>query len=59
MKFSSKIEKCSLSPMRKFAALAEGAEERGLHIYRLNIGQPDLPTPEAFLKACAAFTSRC
>ena len=42
MKFSSKIEKCSLSPMRKFAALAEGAEERGLHIYRLNIGQPDL-----------------
>lgn len=55
MKFSSKIEKCSLSPMRKFAALAEGAEERGLHIYRLNIGQPDLPTPEAFFESLRSF----
>ena len=55
MKFSSKIEKCSLSPMRKFAALAEGAEARGLHIYRLNIGQPDLPTPEAFFESLRSF----
>ena len=55
MKFSSKIEKCSLSPMRKFAALAEGAEERGLHIYRLNIGQPDLPTPASFFERLRSF----
>ena len=48
MKFSSKIEKCNLSPMRKFAPLAEAAAERGLNIFRLNIGQPDLPTPESF-----------
>ena len=48
MKFSSKIERCSLSPMRKFAAVAERADERGLHIFRLNIGQPDLPTPDSF-----------
>ncbi len=48
MKFSSKIEKCSLSPMRKFAAIAERADERGLNIFRLNIGQPDLATPASF-----------
>ena len=55
MKFSSKIEKCSLSPMRKFAAVAERADERGLHIFRLNIGQPDLPTPESFWERLRSF----
>lgn len=33
------------SPIRKLAPLAYKAEERGVKIYRLNIGQPDLPTP--------------
>ena len=55
MKFSSKIEKCSLSPMRKFAAVAERADERGLNIFRLNIGQPDLPTPESFWERLRSF----
>ena len=34
------------SPIRKLAPLAYKAEERGVKIYRLNIGQPDLPTPQ-------------
>ena len=34
MKFSSKIEKCGLSPMRKFAPAAAAAEKRGVKIYR-------------------------
>ena len=55
MKFSSKIEKCSLSPMRKFAAVAERASERGLNIFRLNIGQPDLPTPRPFFEVLRGF----
>ena len=55
MKFSSKIEKCSLSPMRKFAAIAERADERGLNIFRLNIGQPDLPTPHTFFDRLQSF----
>lgn len=33
------------SPIRKLAPLADKAEDRGVMIYRLNIGQPDLPTP--------------
>ena len=39
------------SPIRKLAPLAEAAKERGIHVYHLNIGQPDLPTPRAALEA--------
>ncbi len=39
------------SPIRKLAPLAEAAEARGVKIYRLNIGQPDLPSPRAALDA--------
>lgn len=34
------------SPIRKLAPLANAAKERGVHVYHLNIGQPDLPTPK-------------
>ena len=37
------------SPIRKLAPLAYKAEERGIKIYKLNIGQPDLPTPQKAL----------
>lgn len=37
------------SPIRKLAPLAYEAEDRGVYIYRLNIGQPDLPTPKKAL----------
>ncbi|MDE6310762.1 MAG: pyridoxal phosphate-dependent aminotransferase [Muribaculaceae bacterium] len=37
------------SPIRRLVPLAVEAMERGTKVYRLNIGQPDLPTPpEAF-----------
>ena len=39
------------SPIRKLAPLAEAAENRGIKIYKLNIGQPDLPTPRKALDA--------
>ena len=39
------------SPIRKLAPLAEAAKRRGLHVYHLNIGQPDLPTPQVALDA--------
>lgn len=34
------------SPIRKLAPLASAAKERGVHVYHLNIGQPDLRTPQ-------------
>ena len=39
------------SPIRKLAPLATAAKNRGVKIYHLNIGQPDLPTPEVGLEA--------
>ena len=39
------------SPIRKLVPLADGAKARGIHVYHLNIGQPDLPTPKAALDA--------
>lgn len=43
------------SPIRKLAPLAARAAERGIHIYHLNIGQPDLPTPTVALDAIRNF----
>ena len=39
------------SPIRKLAPLAFEAKQRGVHVYHLNIGQPDLPTPQKALDA--------
>lgn len=39
------------SPIRKLAPLALAAKERGIKVYHLNIGQPDLPTPQCGLDA--------
>ncbi len=39
------------SPIRKLAPLAVEAKRRGIKVYHLNIGQPDLPTPQCGLDA--------
>ena len=39
------------SPIRKLAPLAYEAKSRGVKVYHLNIGQPDLPTPQCALDA--------
>lgn len=56
MKFSSKIEKCGLSPMRKFAPYANEAVKNGKKLYHLNIGQPDIATPAAYFEAVRNFS---
>ena len=56
MKFSSKMEKCGLSPMRKFNGYAAEAVKRGIKIYHLNIGQPDIITPDAYFQAMREFS---
>ncbi|MDE6534468.1 MAG: pyridoxal phosphate-dependent aminotransferase [Muribaculaceae bacterium] len=39
------------SPIRKLVPLSNDAKRRGLKVYHLNIGQPDLPTPQEGLDA--------
>jgi aspartate aminotransferase len=41
------------SPIRKLAPYAEDAKKRGIHVYHLNIGQPDIPTPKEVFDAIA------
>ncbi len=39
------------SPIRKLAPYAEAAKKRGTKVYHLNIGQPDIETPQSILEA--------
>lgn len=58
MQISINANRCEPSPMRKFHPYAVQAEKEGKHIYHLNIGQPDLPTPETYYEAIRTFDSR-
>ena len=49
LQISQRGIKMPQSPIRKLAPLAYKAEDEGVKIYRLNIGQPDLPTPQKAL----------
>lgn len=52
---SRRVERAPASPIRKLAPSAEAARQRGLHVYHLNIGQPDFATPAPILDAIRAF----
>ena len=56
MKLSSKIQRCELSPVRKFYPYEMAAVEKGLKVRHLNIGQPDIETPRVFFEAISRFS---
>lgn len=56
MKFSSRIEKSQLSPIRKFYPYQVACNKKGIKIYHLNIGQPDIQTPPAYFEAIRDFS---
>ena len=58
MKLSSKMERCGLSPMRKFNPYADKVKERGIKIYHLNIGQPDVETPAPFYETLKNYADK-
>lgn len=45
-KLSNRGLQMPASPIRKLVPYAEGAKKKGVHVYHLNIGQPDIETPE-------------
>ena len=48
---SDRIQGIPLSPIRKLTPLADEAKSRGIKVYHLNIGQPDIHTPEEGMDA--------
>jgi aspartate aminotransferase len=58
MKISKRGELLPASPIRKLIPFAEQARKRGLKIYYLNIGQPDIETPPEFWNAIKNYSNK-
>lgn len=58
MKISINANRCEPSPMRKFHPLAVKAKKSGKKIYHLNIGQPDIETPQVYYDAVREFADK-
>ncbi len=48
---SLRAEQMPPSPIRKLVPYSESAKKRGIHVFHLNIGQPDIETPQLFFDA--------
>lgn len=55
---SKRARDMQASPLRKLAALAEQRKKKGIKVYHLNIGQPDLPTAPAVFNAMKNFDQK-
>lgn len=55
---SEKAQIVPASPIRKLVPFAEAAKKAGKTVYHLNIGQPDIQTPEAALNAIHHFDDK-
>jgi aspartate aminotransferase len=55
---SSKAEAMPASPIRKLVPYSEAAKKRGMKVYHLNIGQPDIETPQVVRDAMRAQDAR-
>lgn len=51
MEISNRAELMPQSPIRKLARYADAAKRNGIHVYHLNIGQPDIETPQCAIDA--------
>ncbi|OGC41446.1 aspartate aminotransferase [candidate division WOR-3 bacterium RBG_13_43_14] len=52
---SRRAEEMPYSPIRKLASYADEAKKRGVHVFHLNIGQPDIETPVEIFKAISDY----
>ncbi|CEO04410.1 aspartate aminotransferase [[Clostridium] sordellii] len=57
MNFSNRVISMQSSPIRKLVPYATSAKERGIKVYHLNIGQPDIKTPKGFFEAINKFNN--
>ncbi len=54
-KISARATEMQASPIRKLIPFAVAARKRGINVFPLNIGQPDIPTPEPIRDAIKSF----
>ena len=57
-KISERASRMPASPIRKLVPLSDEAKAKGIKVYHLNIGQPDIPTPPAFMDAVRNYDRR-
>ena len=50
-KTSKRVANTPTSPIRRLVPFAEAAKKRGVQVFHLNIGQPDIETPKTGVKA--------
>ena len=50
LNISNRIQGMQASPIRKLIPYADEAKKRGIHVYHLNIGQPDIETPRYIIE---------
>lgn len=55
IRLSNRAEQMPASPIRKLVPFAQEAKKRGVKVYHLNIGQPDIKTPELFFESIKNF----
>ncbi|OGG15133.1 aspartate aminotransferase [Candidatus Gottesmanbacteria bacterium RIFCSPHIGHO2_01_FULL_39_10] len=55
LSISTRAKNTPASAVRKLVPLSDSAKKRGVKVYHLNIGQPDLPTPKPILNAIKSF----
>lgn len=55
MRYSKRVGSMQASPVRKLVPYATAAKKKRIKVYHLNIGQPDIKTPEGFMKAIREF----
>jgi len=58
MKLSERASNIQASPIRKLKPYADAAKAKGIKVYHLNIGQPDIETPEEMLNVYANYQDK-
>ena len=58
MFISERLQSMQWSPIRKLTPIAQATKKKGIKVYHLNVGQPDIDTPEGFFKALREYEGK-
>ncbi|MFA7543827.1 MAG: pyridoxal phosphate-dependent aminotransferase [Candidatus Cloacimonadaceae bacterium] len=58
MQISKRAQNIQASPIRKLMPYANSAKAKGIKVYHLNIGQPDIPTPPEMIQVYHEFSDK-